>query len=636
MELKKMDEISRYDMMLEKEIRSQLGAHYTNRDIIHKIIDPLFLDELKAELEEIKKTENREEKEIKLQEYQRKLSSLTFLDPACGTGNFLVETFISLRKLENETLKELYSRCVFFKGYNPVRVTIEQFHGIEIDKEAVSLAKKALLIAEQQLMKQTERILNLPPDSLVLFRHPNIVAGNALRIDWESVISKTELNYIIGNPPYLGSSKLSDSQREDMNIVWAGIKRAQLDYASAWFKKAAEIMLCSEVKTAFVSTSSVCQGSQVLILWKNLFEMGIEIDFAYRPFKWMSDEKDDTHVYCVIVGFSVAENTTKKQLFENGEVKTVDNINGYLMDAPNFFIKAISTPICDVPKMIGGVNLCCYGNYTFTHEEMEEFIEKEPGSKKWFKPFVNGDSFIKNKPRYCLFFQDETLEELEKYPLVMERIERVKYCRASSKNGERKRLALKPQLYREPTELYSNVLAIPKTTSSRRGYIPIGFTAKDTEAVLSSCLYIVPDAGMYEFAVLTSSLHNIWSDAFCSRLADSYGYTNTIVYNNFPWYNPNFLQKARIEQTANAIIEARNLYPGLSLAELYDPLTMPKELKKAHEENDRAVMQAYGFKENMTKDEYLTELIKLYLQITKSEIELNSKDPLKKQLPKAA
>ena len=286
MELKKMDEISRYDETLEAETRRQLGAHYTSKEVIHKIIDPLFLDELKAELEEIKKIENREEKEIKLQEYQRKLSSLTFLDPACGTGNFLVETFISLRKLENETLKELYTEQNSFKGDTPVKVTVEQFHGIEIDKEAANLAKKALLIAEQQLMKQTEKILNLPPDSLVLFRHPNIVAGNALRMDWNSVVSKTELNYIIGNPPYLGSSKLSDSQREDMNIVWAGIKRAQLDYASAWFKKAAETMVCSEVKTAFVATNSVCQGSQVPILWKNLFEMGIHIDFAYRPFKW--------------------------------------------------------------------------------------------------------------------------------------------------------------------------------------------------------------------------------------------------------------------------------------------------------------------------------------------------------------
>lgn len=573
-----------YENEIDAEIRKTLGIHYTDKETIHKIIDPLFLDLLEEELEKIKRIESLEEREKKLKEYQNKLSSLTFLDPASGSGNFLVEIYISLRKLENEALKELYFDGSRFNGINPVKVTVEQFHGIEIDKEAIQLSKKALVIAEREMMKITEKILKMPHDSLIMLRHPNIIAGNALRMEWDDVVPRTKLNYIVGNPPYIGSRLLTDSQREDMEIVWSGVKKCRLlDYATAWFKKATQMMENTNIRTAFIVTESICQAEQAAVLWGNLFESGVHIDFAYSSFKWTSDSKNKAKVFCVIVGFSIAENTCKRQLFDNGVVKTVNNINAYLMDAPNFFIEPIETSLNDLPP-ISNCDYICH-KYLFSPEEMREFINKDPKAEKRFTISFGNYGFINNKPKYYLSLSDENKNELEK-------------------------TTPKPQ---------TNVLVLPTKASGRRKYNPIAFTPKDTPVYLYNCAMYIKKAGLYDFALLTSSVHMAWVRKFGRIKKDSFRYTKKTIYNNFPTPNPTPEQKSKIEQCAQEILKARNLYPDCTLAYLYNPETMPKELEKAHKDNDEAVKNAYGFKNDITEEECVKELINLYLQLKEKE-----------------
>ncbi len=605
-----------FESTLNPETRRLGGMHYTSIENIHKVIDPLFLDDLKAELEEIKAYDKAKIIEDKVAKFQSKLAGLKFLDPACGSGNFLTETYISLRRLENEAIKlTIDNGQLMFDTGDVIRVSIGQFYGIEINDFAVTVAKTALWIAESQMMHETEEIISKSLDFLPLKSYANIVEANALRIDWENVVPKSELNYIMGNPPFVGARLMSDGQKADVFSVFDGVKNnGNLDYVSCWYKKAADLMTGTEIRTALVSTNSITQGEQVAILWKNLFQSGVHIDFAYRTFIWDSEASSKAHVHCVIVGFSKARNNAAKRLFNNGVVKTVNNINGYLVDAEDIFIESRNKPICNVPEIGIGNKPVDDGNYLFTKEEMENFVLQEPAAKPYFHPFYGAKEFINQQPRYCLWLGDCTPKELRSMPKCLERVEAVKNFRLNSKSEGTRKLADKPTRFHVENMPKGKFLVIPQVSSERRRYIPIGYM--DDSVLCSDKVRIMPNATLYHFGVLTSNVHMSWMRTICCRLKSDYSYTVNDVYNNFPWCNPTPEQKALIEQTAQSILDARALYPDCSLADLYDEVTMPPELRKAHQANDRAVMKAYGFDvKTMTESSCVAELMKMYKRL---------------------
>lgn len=605
-----------FESTLNPETRRSGGMHYTSIENIHKVIDPLFLDDLKAELEEIKAYDKAKIIEDKVEKFQNKLAGLKFLDPACGSGNFLTETYISLRRLENEAIKlTIDNGQLMFDTGDVIRVSIGQFYGIEINDFAVTVAKTALWIAESQMMHETEEIISKSLDFLPLKSYANIVEANALRIDWENVVPKSELNYIMGNPPFVGARLMSDGQKADVFSVFDGVKNnGNLDYVSCWYKKAADLMTGTEIRTALVSTNSITQGEQVAILWKNLFQSGVHIDFAYRTFIWDSEASSKAHVHCVIVGFSKARNNAAKRLFNNGVVKTVNNINGYLVDAEDIFIESRNKPICNVPEIGIGNKPVDDGNYLFTKEEMENFVLQEPAAKPYFHPFYGAKEFINQQPRYCLWLGDCTPKELRSMPKCLERVEAVKNFRLNSKSEGTRKLADKPTRFHVENMPKGKFLVIPQVSSERRRYIPIGYM--DDSVLCSDKVRIMPNATLYHFGVLTSNVHMSWMRTICCRLKSDYSYTVNDVYNNFPWCNPTPEQKALIEQTAQSILDARALYPDCSLADLYDEVTMPPELRKAHQANDRAVMKAYGFDvKTMTESSCVAELMKMYKRL---------------------
>lgn len=605
-----------FESTLNPETRRSGGMHYTSIENIHKVIDPLFLDDLKAELEEIKTYDKAKIIEDKVEKFQNKLAGLKFLDPACGSGNFLTETYISLRRLENEAIKLTIDKGqLMFDTGDVIRVSIGQFYGIEINDFAVTVAKTALWIAESQMMHETEEIISKSLDFLPLKSYANIVEANALRIDWETVVPKSELNYIMGNPPFVGARLMSDGQKADVFSVFDGVKNnGNLDYVSCWYKKAADLMTGTEIRTALVSTNSITQGEQVAILWKNLFQSGVHIDFAYRTFIWDSEASSKAHVHCVIVGFSKARNNAAKRLFNNGVVKTVNNINGYLVDAEDIFIESRNKPICNVPEIGIGNKPVDDGNYLFTKEEMENFVLQEPAAKPYFHPFYGAKEFINQQPRYCLWLGDCTPKELRSMPKCLERVEAVKNFRLNSKSEGTRKLADKPTRFHVENMPKGKFLVIPQVSSERRRYIPIGYM--DDSVLCSDKVRIMPNATLYHFGVLTSNVHMSWMRTICCRLKSDYSYTVNDVYNNFPWCNPTPEQKALIEQTAQSILDARALYPDCSLADLYDEVTMPPELRKAHQANDRAVMKAYGFDvKTMTESSCVAELMKMYKRL---------------------
>ena len=428
-----------FESTLNPETRRNGGMHYTSIENIHKVIDPLFLGGLKDELEKIKEVKVERTKEKKLREFQAKLAGLTFLDPACGSGNFLTETYISLRRLENEVLKELtHGQIVLgdLGNYSPIRVSIGQFYGIEINDFAVTVAKTALWIAESQMMKETEDIVHMNLDFLPLKSYANILEENALHIDWETVISKNQLSYIMGNPPFVGARIMDNEQKKDVLSVFGKIKNVgNLDYVSCWYKKAADMMKGTVIRAALVSTNSVTQGEAVSNMWKPLFDAGIHIDFAHRTFQWDSEAKIKAHVHCVIVGFSIALNSAPKILFSSKRMQIVKNINGYLLDADNVFIESRRKPICDVPEIGMGNQPIDGGNYLFTKEEMEKFLKIEPAARKWFKPWYGSQEFINRRPRYCLWLGDCPPNELRKMPECMKRVELVRQFRLATQKS---------------------------------------------------------------------------------------------------------------------------------------------------------------------------------------------------------
>ena len=607
-----------FESTLNPETRRSGGMHYTSIENIHKVIDPLFMNELNKEFEEISSIAVERTREKKLKDFQTKLSKLTFFDPACGSGNFLTETYLSLRRLENEVISLLHKGQIVMDLGNPIQVSISQFYGIEINDFAVTVAKTALWIAESQMMKETEDVVHMSLDFLPLKTNAYIVEGNALRMDWESVVPKAQLNYIMGNPPFIGARLMSPTQKADINLIFNGWKNAgNLDYVCCWHKKAADLMQGTEIRSALVSTNSVSQGESVANLWKPLFQLGVHIDFAYRTFRWDSEASSKAHVHCVIIGFSIAPNKNKKFLYTGDRAQIVQNINGYLLDADNVFVESRSKPICDVPEIGIGNKPIDGGNYLFTKEEMEQFINDEPQSQQYFKPWYGSQEFINRCPRYCLWLGDCSPNELRKMPACMRRVEAVREMRLSSKSAGTVKLADKPTRFHVENMPTGTYVVIPEVSSERRKYIPMGFMTPDI--LCSNLVKIVPDATLYHFGILTSNVHMAWMRAVCGRLEMRYRYSKDIVYNNFPWPTPTEAQKAKIEKTAQAILDARALYPDCSLADLYDEVTMPPELRRAHQANDKAVMQAYGFWGKLnTETACVAELMKMYQELVKN------------------
>lgn len=620
-----------FESTLNPETRRSGGMHYTSIENIHKVIDPLFLDDLKEELDQICAIGVERTKTAKLKAYQRKLASLTFLDPACGSGNFLTETYLSLRRLENRVLLELLhgQMAMYSASESPIQVSISQFYGIEINDFAVTVAKTALWIAESQMMKETEKILLVPLEFLPLKTNAYIVEGNALQMDWEEVVPKTRLNYIMGNPPFVGYSLQSKSQKEDILSIYVDEKgnpyktAGKIDYVAGWYFKASALMQDTAIRTAFVSTNSITQGEQVAGVWKPLYErFGIHIDFAYRTFRWDSEASLKAHVHCVIVGFSVAPNIRQPILFTSERPKVVSQINAYLLDAPIIFVESRNTPIDNVPKMVYGNKPVDGGNLIIENREVKNFILNEPEAKPYIKRLIGAHEFINGKLRWCLWLKGVSPMKLRNMPLVLERINKVKQMRENSPDAGARKLADSPTTFRE-TNNPQSAIVIPCHSSENRRYVPMGFI--DDSVIVTNAVLFIPDANIYHFGVLTSNVHMAWMRVVCGRIKSDYRYSKDVVYNNFIWPTPTDAQKAKIEQTAQAILDARNLYPDSSLADLYDELTMPPELRKAHQNNDRAVMQAYGFDvKTMTESSCVAELMKLYQQKV-VELETNKK-----------
>lgn len=603
-----------FESTLNPETRRSGGMHYTSIENIHKVIDPLFLNDLRKELDEILEEKVEKQRQKKLDAYQDKLAALSFLDPACGSGNFLTETYLSLRRLENEAIRERYHGQTMLGAFvNPIKVSIQQFYGIEINDFAVTVATTALWISEAQMLNETERIIHQDIDFLPLKSYTNITEGNALRIDWETVVPKDHLNYIMGNPPFVGNNYMNDSQRADLAPFFP--KNKTLDYVCCWYMKAAAYIDGTQVRCALVSTNSITQGEQVPLLWKELFNSyGIHIDFAHRTFRWDSEASLKAHVHCVIVGFSSALNNRVKVIYDNGKTIETGNINAYLSAASDVFIDSRSKPLCDVPVMRKVNQPTDGGNLLINQNEYEEFVSQEPEAKKYIRRLIGAKEFLNNIPRYCLWLVKISPAELRKMPLVMKRIEAVREMRLASNDVGTRKLAETPHLFRETVNPESSVV-VPRVSSERRRYVPMGFIGKDI--IVTDAILLIPDAKLYHFGILESNVHMAWMRVVCGRIKSDYRYSNDIVYNNFPWPNPTEEQKAKIEQTAQAILDARALYPDSSLADLYDELTMPVELRKAHQDNDRAVMQAYGFNvKTMTESQCVAELFKLYQKLT--------------------
>lgn len=607
-----------FESTLNPETRRSGGMHYTSIENIHKVIDPLFLDALQDEFAQIKELKQAATVEKRLRAFQTKLAGLVFLDPACGSGNFLTETYISLRRLENRVLKELLGAQIVLGAFeNPIQVSISQFYGIEINDFAVTVAKTALWIAESQMMKETEDIVNMNLDFLPLKTNAYITEANALRIDWESVVPKAKLNYIMGNPPFVGYSLQSKEQKADMLAIYVDEKgkpyktAGKIDYVAGWYFKAAQLMEHTAVRTAFVSTNSITQGEQVAGVWKPLYErFDVHIDFAHRTFRWDSEASLKAHVHCVIVGFSEAKNTAPRIIYDEGSLQKVENINAYLLDMPDLFIESRKKPICNVPEMQKG-NIPVDDGNLIIEKDVYDDILKDEVVLKYCKKLLGAKEFLNNKSRYCLWLDGVSASELRKSDFIMKRLKQCAEFRLKSPKAATRKCAETPWLFMENRQPNSEYILVPRHSSENRKYVPMGFFPKDV--ISTDANSIIANASLFEFGVLESNVHMAWMRTVCGRIKSDYRYSNDIVYNNFPWPTPTPAQKERIEKTAQAILDARALYPESSLADLYDELTMPVELRKAHRANDKAVMEAYGFWGKLNSEAAcVAELMKMY------------------------
>ena len=621
-----------FESTLNPETRRSGGMHYTSIENIHKVIDPLFLDNLWAEFADIRSASvPLATKRQRLLAFQEKLASLTFFDPACGSGNFLTETYLSLRRLENKVIQAMFDGANILTFDTLIKVNISQFYGIEINDFACTVAKTALWIAENQMMQQTSAIAGRPMDFLPLKTNAYIHEGNALRLDWSSVIAPDRLNYIIGNPPFVGYKLQNAGQKADLAAVMPEFG-SNIDYVAAWYKKSAELMLVGaqaarlhKIKAALVSTNSITQGEQVAAIWKPLMERyGVQIDFAWRTFRWDSEADIKAHVHCVIIGFSTSSispeshsGTRHKKIYlPDNQVIEAKNINGYLLDAPNIWIEKRSKSLCNAEQMVYGSEPREGGYLIMSEEERTELLKESPFAEKWIKRFVSSEDFLNNKMRYCLWFEPKDMREASRSSIIMQRLEACRKFREESKQVQAHASASTPYLFTSIRQPTTNYLLVPVVSSESRRYIPIGYLS--SEIIASNACFTIPNATLYTFGILMSNIHNDWMRVVCGRLKSDYRYSNTIVYNNFPWCSPNTEQKSKIEQTAQAILDARAKYPDWSFAELYKETIMPPELRKAHTDNDRAVMQAYGLTPGKTTEsDCVAELFKMYQALTK-------------------
>ena len=611
-----------FESTLNPETRRAGGMHYTSIENIHKVIDPLFLDDLKAEMAIIKATSVAKTKKDRAYAFQDKISKLKFFDPACGSGNFLTESYTSLRRLENEALRIIYGGDrVIGEMADPIKVSINQFYGIEINDFACSVAQTALWIAESQMMQETDEIVGFSLDPLPLKTYTNIHEGNALRMDWNEVVAPEELDYIMGNPPFLGYSIQNESQKQDMLSVLVDEKgkpyktAGKVDYVAAWYFKASQMMQTnSSIRAALVSTNSITQGEQVASIWEPLIRRyNVHIDFAWRTFVWDSEASQKAHVHCVIVGFSAGPSTSKRKIFDGQTVKNVFHINPYLIEADDVFIYSRTNAIGSVPQMTYGNKPVDGGALIIEKGDYQDFISKEPESAKFIKRLMGAKEQINGTPRYCLWLKGISPSDLRKMPLVMERVSRCKKTRLASPDAGARKLADTPHLFRE-TYNPDTAIVIPCHSSENRRYIPMSFI--DSSVIVTNAVLFIPEGDLYLFGLLNSEVHMAWMRMICGRLEMRFRYSKEVVYNNFPWPQPSEEQKDRISQTAQAILDARALYPDSSLADLYDDVAMPPELRKAHRANDAAVLEAYGFPKDATESDIVARLFKMYQELT--------------------
>ena len=627
-----------FESTLNPETRRTGGMHYTSVDNIHKVIGPLFLDDLRHELEQALLTGVAKERHRRLIDLQNRMAKLCFLDPACGSGNFLTETYLSLRRIENDILRELYGglRQMGYteEGDSVVKVSISRFFGIEINDFAVTVAKTALWIAESRMLRETENIVGINIDFLPLRTNAGIVEGNALRTDWATLEGTSDVlcgplyktacsteahhyDYIIGNPPFVGGMLMSREQHTELANAAPECKNVgEADYVVGWYYKAADFIKGTDTHCAFVSTNSISQGQAVANVWKPLFNKGLHIDFAYRTFKWQSESTDMAAVHCVIVGFSMANKSKPKVIYEGDKATEAANINGYLMDAPSVFIDSRSVPLCaGIPKMRFGSMPRDGGGFILTAEEKTELLKREPLAAKWVHLYLGAEEYINSKERYCLWLLDATPKELRSCPKVMERVKHVQDFRAKSKAEATRKWADRPTLFCQNAQPATDYIIVPSVSSERRRYVPMGFLTPDV--ICSNLVLIIPSATLYHFGVLTSSVHMAWMRAVAGRLKSDYRYSKDIVYNNFVWPEASAEQQERITQTAQAILDARAMFPDSSLADLYDELTMPPALRKAHTDNDRAVLAAYGWSADTPEADIVSQLMQRYSALKK-------------------
>ncbi len=609
-----------FESTLNPDTRRKGGMHYTSPENIHKVIDPLFLDDLKVEFAAIKNAEGITPRKRKnaLTRFHAKLCGLKFFDPACGSGNFLTETYICLRKLEDAVLGELRQGQTGFGFIEEEamgnRVSLNQFYGIEINDFAVKVAESALWISRLKANGETSMFYEGGGDDFPLNEAATIVEGNALRMNWNDVLLAYDCSYIMGNPPFIGYSNHSKEQQADRASIFGKVKT--VDYVACWYWKAADYMEGSPIRAAFVSTNSICQGQQVEPIWKPLFDRGFHIDFAWQTFVWNNEASDKAHVHVVIVGFSKQYREEKILYTEDGAAHPA-NINAYLTSAPNVFVDKHSKPLCDVPPMVRGCQPTDGGHLLMTTEEKDALIASEPSAAKWIKPFSMGAEFIKGQERWCLWLVGITPEELEAMPLVKARVEAVREKRLASTKAATVKKAQTPWLFDEIRECGDIYIGLPSVSSERRVYIPIGFVKN--KMIPGNKLYFVNSDSKYVLGLLMSQFHNSWMRAVTGRLEMRYNYANTIVYNNFIWPDPSDDQRKAIETCAQAVLDARDNHPDASLAKLYDPDLMPADLLAAHQALDRAVEAAYGVDFGGDEEKIVAHLFKLYAKKTKEK-----------------
>lgn len=615
-----------FESTLNPETRHSGGMHYTSPENIHKVIDPLFLDGLQEELDAIRSQEGVTPRKRKnaLRRFRKKLASFKFLDPACGSGNFLTETYLSLRRLEDDVLSELNNGQVEMvlidePEEDAERVTLSQFYGIEINDFAVRVARTALWIAQLQANNETDMLLDVSAEDFPLRDSANIVEANALRIDWNEVLPVGECSYIMGNPPFLGAKRMSRDQKDEVVSLLAGVKLANsVDYVAAWYVKAAQVMQDNQsIKSAFVSTSSICEGQQVAPIWGTLLNRyNIIINFAHRSFVWSNEADNQAHVHCVIVGYSMLDDG-RKTLFEDGKTKQAKHINPYLADAPDVVVSTAANPISnDVPECDYGSLPNDGGNFLFKQDELDDFISEEPNAAKFVRPFMGANEFIKGKKRFVLYLKDITPSELKEMPLTRERIENVRRLRAASSALATRKSAEHPNRFYFDGTSDSDFVLIPAHSSERRQYIPIGFCPPSV--VASNAVSTVKSANLYHFGILTSQFHNAWMRMVAGRLKSDYRYSPKTVYNTFPWPSPKDDEIDLIERSAQAVLDARGRYPNSTLADMYDPDNewMFPDLIKAHHELDAAVEAAYGVDFQGDEEKIVAHLFKLYAELT--------------------